>query len=710
MKCDRFNVRAVGLCKAMIASMVMFAGVASAQEEQTFRPLTSAQAPASLASELPAGADVFAIRASEVGALDSAGNSVLVELPVRLAGASSSFVTAELLRQTVLTEDAKVVTVGPSGIETPITPSIQTFTGTLSGQPGSFVFLGISAGQAQGWIEDGQHLWVIATREIGGVPVTVVYEKSVMPTPAGPETPSCAGEVIPEGDVAPAPTTDALPTYGERANPCGAYRIALDTDNEYVTLFANAQAATDYAVVLTAASSSIYNRELGMGMRLSYLRVWTTTDPWTATSTSTELTEFRSYWRANMASTTRATAVLLSGRSLGGGIAYLRATCSTNNGYAVTANLGGSFPFPIANNNNGNWDLMVFSHELGHQFGSEHTHNSCAYSPAIDGCGLSPTNTACEAGTQDCTVATAHQGSIMSYCHICSGGLGNMVMTFGPRVISRMTSYIAGLTCGTTLTPPSLTGITQSPSGNLCSGTSVTLTAVATGTELRYQWFRNGGRLFNASAASLTIAASVNGDRYDVMVYSACDTLLTLNTPQTVTLRVGGAAPVITEQPAATPTCPAGPVEVSVVSSSVGPLSYQWQVRDLSLPSTWATITNGPVMVAGSQVATATNSSTATLVLTNFNALWPLNSTNPSRAVRCLVGAGCGTGASTLTLGALVTLCPADVNCDGGIDGADVDAFFALWETGAAGADINGDGGIDGGDINDFFVFWSSGC
>ncbi|MBS0197772.1 MAG: hypothetical protein JSR77_13540 [Planctomycetes bacterium] len=54
--------------------------------------------------------------------------------------------------------------------------------------------------------------------------------------------------------------------------------------------------------------------------------------------------------------------------------------------------------------------------------------------------------------------------------------------------------------------------------------------------------------------------------------------------------------------------------------------------------------------------------------------------------------------------------CFADFNQDGGIDGADVDAFFAAWEGGDASADVNQDGGIDGADVDAFFAAWEAGA
>ena len=51
----------------------------------------------------------------------------------------------------------------------------------------------------------------------------------------------------------------------------------------------------------------------------------------------------------------------------------------------------------------------------------------------------------------------------------------------------------------------------------------------------------------------------------------------------------------------------------------------------------------------------------------------------------------------------------ADFNGDGGVDGADIDAFFLFWEDGSIFADINLDGGIDGADVEAFFAIWEGG-
>jgi hypothetical protein len=59
--------------------------------------------------------------------------------------------------------------------------------------------------------------------------------------------------------------------------------------------------------------------------------------------------------------------------------------------------------------------------------------------------------------------------------------------------------------------------------------------------------------------------------------------------------------------------------------------------------------------------------------------------------------------------GDCVCFCPADYNRDGGVDGGDIETFFADWESGSGCGDVNADGGIDGGDIESFFVLWEQG-
>ena len=73
----------------------------------------------------------------------------------------------------------------------------------------------------------------------------------------------------------------------------------------------------------------------------------------------------------------------LLSKNLGGGIAYVSTICNHDYGFGLSAGLSGSFQ---SMDNALVWDMYVFMHEIGHNFGSGHTHD---YDPVIDTCGSS---------------------------------------------------------------------------------------------------------------------------------------------------------------------------------------------------------------------------------------------------------------------------------------------------------------------------------
>lgn len=52
----------------------------------------------------------------------------------------------------------------------------------------------------------------------------------------------------------------------------------------------------------------------------------------------------------------------------------------------------------------------------------------------------------------------------------------------------------------------------------------------------------------------------------------------------------------------------------------------------------------------------------------------------------------------------------SDFNIDGGVDGADVEAFLEAWQASSQAADVNCDGGVDGADLQTFFLCWQDNC
>src|SRR4030095_12088355 len=85
--------------------------------------------------------------------------------------------------------------------------------------------------------------------------------------------------------------------------------------------------------------SAIYDADTAVRVKFSFIRLWSTPDPWTGTSTGDMLDELQAYWQANEGFTPRDITHLVSGRS-SGGLAYLDVLCDTTYGYGVSAGHG----------------------------------------------------------------------------------------------------------------------------------------------------------------------------------------------------------------------------------------------------------------------------------------------------------------------------------------------------------------------------------
>ena len=311
-------------------------------------------------------------------------------------------------------------------------PTLVVLAGRVDGHPDSQAMIAEGDMGTAGYVRLGDRTFLISSGPEGGAKPTLSFDVGLMPEPALALAPIACTLLEIEGQPGGTETMGGL-AGGDL--PCRKVGIALETDNEFLDLFSSQSSANAYASLLVTATSEIYQAQFNTYLEVEFVRLWSNNDPWDAGNTSSQLTDFRNYWESNMTSVERDLAHFLSGRGLGGGVAWLGGLCGGSYAYAVSANLNGFFPYPIQDNSNQNWDLMVFSHETGHNFGSGHTHDS--YSPPIDGC-----------GNNDCSLAS--QGTIMSYCHLCSGGLSNMRMSFHPRVEAVILDYIDSVSCSYT--------------------------------------------------------------------------------------------------------------------------------------------------------------------------------------------------------------------------------------------------------------------
>jgi len=338
-------------------------------------------------------------------------------------------VNLRLQRFEVLAPDAEVVR-GTINIDGTLLqkqfpkPNIVFLKGVIEGNPSSSVFLALGEHTTNGLIERDGMTYVLAKDKTRGW--TTVYNLSnVDPKDMNWADFHCGVE-----DASKPIIEQRNRSANGRGDECKAIQIAVDTDYEFTEeLFeGNIAASSEYAVTLMAALSAIFTNNVEIGIQVSFLRLWdNSSDPWTAIGAHEQLIQFRNFWTENMGDVSRHLAHLLSARHFDwGGVAYLGSVC-TSYGYAFSAGLNGSFPIPLEDHHQNNWDIGVVAHETGHNCGTRHTHD---YSPPIDDC-----------GNGDCS--SAFGGTIMSYCHTCSGGMTNIVLGFHPRVQRKIKYYLA---------------------------------------------------------------------------------------------------------------------------------------------------------------------------------------------------------------------------------------------------------------------------
>jgi hypothetical protein len=186
---------------------------------------------------------------------------------------------------------------------------------------------------------------------------------------------------------------------------------------------------------LIAGTSSIYSRDFGATLKIQYLKVWGGASPYDQGTKS--LDSFTSAYQSVSGNKKADVAHLFTGIREGG-VAYVGTVCGSgrrpNTG---VSSLRGNWRVDVDGNGNQkpsqyNWDLIVTSHELGHNMGSSHTFSG--YTPPIDQCIKNGRQVA--RGSADCV-----RGTIMSYCHLC-GGISNVDMKFHPRVITKITDNL----------------------------------------------------------------------------------------------------------------------------------------------------------------------------------------------------------------------------------------------------------------------------
>jgi hypothetical protein len=282
--------------------------------------------------------------------------------------------------------------------------------------------------------------------------------------------------------------------------------------------------------------ATIYLNE-HINLVISDMYIWNTADSFSTTSSSDALSEFTSLRQNNING--NLAQLLAAGGSGLGGIAWLDVFCS--NYPESYANIGNSYSnFPTYS-----WNIEVMSHEMGHNFGSPHTHNCNAWiGGPIDGCGPTYDPTYAEGTCPNGPLPI--KGTIMSYCHLVSSVGINLALGFGPQPGDLIRTSVINAVCLDPFAPfsPALTADTS----RACAGDTIAMKVTPIGSNNNYQWLRNGGSINSGTGTTHTkVNATLSGSYTCVVTDSnGCEVQSNLVSVQffkpTATITVTGAS------------------------------------------------------------------------------------------------------------------------------------------------------------------------
>ncbi len=523
---------------------------------------------------LPPNAPVYSVNTAELRSVrQSLPSGAQLRMSVILGERS---VVLELERFHVFSQNAQLVAITDFGPKPLTKPESVLLRGVVAGVPGSRVLLAIYPKYVLGRIEAEGQVYHFSPLPIhisqeGSTARSVLCALVPISSLSAPEAWTCG---------TPDSTTPRFRpgTHRKKAESTQAVirqmNVALEGDTPYYADHDNdADAATEYAEAVVAAVSDIYLNELDTRLEISRWVLWTTTDPYTGTTSSSMLSQLRSYYRSNHTGISRTIAHLFSGVNGIGGVAYLDGLCNTSQGYSVSG-LNSIYTYPRTTYA---WDTDVMAHEVGHNVGSPHTH-SCWWSPAIDSC-YEAENGSCFSGTK------AIKGTIMSYCHLTPQG---KTLVFHPLCVDLMEQYLEDATC----MPTSDELVVNAGSDvTICSGSQVDLEgSVNGGTEpYRIRWTPNTGM---TGDTTLTPSVSPTTTTNFVLEVTDANDIVVRDT-----VRVVVNPSVSNTLPDTIDVCKGSAITIqSTITGGTTPFTYMWTVNGVEMQTTTNSLTLSPTV------------------------------------------------------------------------------------------------------------------
>ncbi|OSZ79498.1 hypothetical protein CAP35_14975 [Chitinophagaceae bacterium IBVUCB1] len=390
---------------------------------------------------LVSGASIFNANTSSISSI------LKVPLPnivLTLQVSSGKTVRLVLTRRDIVSSSYKTGIIDKAGRNTIVMPKGIYYQGVVEGHEKSFSAISIGAnGEIMGLFGTENGNYVIGKLTDGSERYILYRDADLLHKPNA----ACRVDDKMYSQISDNTGAKSTAAYG-----CNKVSLYWECDYELYQNKGSVSATETYMLGLFNQMQALYRNE-GIAIELKSLYVWTVADGYRDNNAYNALIDFQNKWNAVSDTFDGDIAHLITMDTIAnGGIAYVDILCKKNQAYAYSP-INATVVQPIPTYS---WDVLVLTHETGHNLGSNHTH-WCGWMTASGNCGaidncsqpLEPSLTCASCNSvlyDDALPTNAWSGTLMSYCSFVARGV-NFVNGFGLLPGNKIRSAIASATC-----------------------------------------------------------------------------------------------------------------------------------------------------------------------------------------------------------------------------------------------------------------------